>query len=260
MDFTTAADKTFIIAEAGLAHGGHLSTAKLLAVEAQKAGADAVKFQTWFHSDWEDLEQFKMSKDQWTELFDYCDDLGITWFSTPFDGEAIEFLDSLGMNIWKIPSGMVTNYLYLAKIRSIKPCRVILSTGMASVGEILDACSVFNYDCETLYCVSHYPADYSEIDLNCFITEQFDGISDHTVGIEIPIAAVALGATIVEKHFHLDFCTGCPDHACSLSATEFSWMVRSIRHVEQALQGDGYKEPTAHELQVRDAIRKRMGA
>ena len=251
---------TFIIAEAGISHGGILERAMELAKAAKDAGADAVKFQTFFHDKWPDLNYVKLLKDEWLKLFNYCNSIGMKWFSTPFDFEAIEFLDMLGMDIWKVPSGMVTNYTFLEKLHSINPSYAIISTGMANEEEMLHAINIIDQDdtfTDILYCVSVYPAPIEEIDLG-LMEDYYDGISDHTKGIEIPIAAATLGAKIIEKHMHPENCPGCPDHACSLTPKQFKIMVKMIRNVEKAMQGDGTKKPTPSELKVRDKIRERM--
>ena len=252
--------ETFIIAEAGLAHNGLFEKAMELAIAARDTGANAIKYQTWFHDRWPDLEGFKFRKHDWYRLFDFCNSIGIKWMSTPFDFEAIEFLDVLGMDVWKIPSGMITNKEYLEKVASIQPDRIILSTGMATYaeeGKALDIIAPHVINIDVLYCVTAYPAPYDEIILD--LLQDYDGISDHSTGIEIPIASVALGAKIVEKHMHLAGCAGCPDHACSLTPDQFNEMVCAIRNVEKALNATGTEKPTKSELKVRDTIRERMG-
>lgn len=256
----------FIVAEGGINHNGNLETAKQLASIAKNCGASAVKYQAWFHDQWPELNHLKFTKQEWITLFAYCDSIGMKWFSTPFDFEAIDFLKSCGMDIWKIPSGKITNGPFLDRISSVAgPMdRMIISTGMADQLEstwiIMQLAKKFDRNkMKILHCVTGYPAKFEEMNLRIFKdSDWYDGLSDHTLGIEIPIAAVALGATIIEKHLTLNRNQDGPDHRASLEPQEFKEMVRCIRNVELAISGDGIKRPTSSELKVRDAIRERM--
>jgi len=245
----------FIIAEAGINHEGNIETAKSLANFARICGASAVKFQTWFR-DWPDLEYLKFTKDQWRELFAFCDSIGFPWFSTPFDIEAIHFLKECGMRTWKVSSGMMVNEPFLYELRKvIGEDRLIISTGMSRESEIWNLMKFFRRP-ELLYCVSLYPADPGEIDLTQLKSKwYFSGFSDHTPDDEIAIAAVVLGANIIEKHLTLDRTLPGPDHQASLDPLQFANMVRRIRNVEQALRP---KPMSEREHAQREAIRKRM--
>lgn len=255
-----------IIAEAALEHQGDINKAFQMVDVAKDAGADYIKFQTFFGK-WEDLKQYEFTKNEWIILFDYCKQRKQKWISTAFDFEAIDFLKECGQTIWKIPSGMVTNYVYLGKILMMEPEWIILSTGMATEDEIFQAKRILHSNknddpqFDTLYCISSYPTSFDEIDLNAIdgYGNYNSGISDHSIGIEIPIAAVAMGAQVIEKHFTLDRNNGGPDVQASLEPDELKEMVKCIRNVELAM-GDGKKKPTDSELKVRDKIRKRMGA
>ncbi|MBQ9355214.1 MAG: N-acetylneuraminate synthase family protein, partial [Clostridia bacterium] len=225
--------KTLIIAEAGVNHNGSLETAKKLVDVAKECGVDIVKFQTAKldslvsknapmadyqkknigneESQKEMLKKLLLSFDDFVELAEYCKKVGIMFLSTPFDLESIDFLDSM-QGIWKVPSGEITNYPYLVKIAKTKK-PVIISTGMSNIEEITDALNVLKEngctDIKILHCTTEYPAPFEEVNLNVMETlkKQFGyevGYSDHTKGIEIPLAAVAMGATVIEKHFTLD--------------------------------------------------------
>jgi len=268
--------KTLIIAEAGVNHNGSLSLAKQLAQTAQKAGVDIVKFQTFKAENLvtktakkakyqventkgrdgqlQMLKALELSYDDFAELKAYCETIGIQFLSTPFDGESIAFLDRLGMPFWKIPSGEITNYPYLRQLaQTRKP--VILSTGMATLLEIEAAVAVL-WQCGTkeiqlLHCNTEYPTPFEDVNLSAMETMRKAtglpvGYSDHTQGIEVPIAAVAMGATVIEKHFTLDKTMDGPDHKASLSPEELTAMVTAIRHIEQAI-GSGIKEPSPSE-------------
>ncbi len=283
--------RTFIIAEAGVNHNGSLELAKKLAEKAKEAGADAVKFQTFKAeevissrapmaeyqkknlgkemSQIEMIKKLELSYEDFKILKGYCDEIGITFLSSPFDVESARFLASLGMEIFKIPSGEITNYPLLKEIGSYGK-KVILSTGMADLGEIEDALDVLissgtkREDIIVLHCTSEYPAPYEEVNLKAMLTikEAFKvkvGYSDHTEGIEIPIAAVALGAEVIEKHFTLDKSLPGPDHKASLEPHEFKRMVEAISNVEKAL-GNGIKKPSPSELKNRKVVRKSIVA
>ncbi len=258
----------FIIAEGGLNHNGNLETAKQLASIAKDCGASSVKFQTFFHDKWPELNHLRFTKQEWVALFAYCDSIGMKWFSTPFDFEAIDFLKSCGMDIWKIPSGKAEERWFIEKICEVsKPTDIyIASTGMCDKDEIMELKYSFKTGCRArvtlLHCVSSYPTKVKDVNLKAMCTMRNDfscdiGLSDHTLGIEIPIAAVALGATIIEKHLTMNRNQDGPDHRASLEPNEFKEMVRCIRNVELAI-GDGIKKPTPSELKVRDLIRERM--
>lgn len=281
--------RVLIIAEAGVNHNGNLGLAFQMIDAARKAGADIVKFQTakpelviskyaakaaYQKSTTNEAEsQLEMCKkihlkfDDYILLKDYCKRSGIGFLSTPFDLESIDFLDQLGIPLWKIPSGEITNLPYLIRIaKTHKP--IIMSTGMCNIEEIEAALNILeNYgagEIALLHCTTEYPAPYQDVNLNAMVTlkERFHlkiGYSDHTSGIEIPVAAVALGAEIIEKHFTLDKNMEGPDHKASLSPEELTQMVISIRNVEMAL-GNGIKDISKSELKNRDVARKSIVA
>ena len=269
------AKKVLIIAEAGVNHNGSLDIAFKLAEAAKKAGADCVKFQTFKaealvvrHAAQAEYQkrntveelQIKMLKklelgyEEFRELKKHCDEIGICFISTPFDRDSISFLEGFDMPFWKIPSGEVTDLPYLMQIGTTgRP--VIMSTGMCTMEEIWDAIKALRLagteDIRLLHCNTEYPTPYEDVNLNVLKTlrERFGvevGYSDHTRGIEVPIAAVALGATVIEKHFTLDRNMEGPDHKASLEPDELKQMTESIRHIEKAL-GRSEKEPTESE-------------
>lgn len=277
--------KTLIIAEAGVNHNGELKIAKQLAKEAKRCGADIVKFQTaklsslvsktakmaeyqkenigQEMSQREMLKKLLLSYDEFKELATYCREIGITFLSTPFDLESIDFLEELGCNMWKIPSGEITNLPYLEKIAKTHK-NIILSTGMCTIQEVEDAVNVLNQNdsgkITLLHCTTQYPTAYCDVNLKAMQTLQkkfgYDvGYSDHTQGIEVPIAAVAMGASVIEKHFTLDRNMEGPDHKASLEPEELMNMVRSIRNIEQAL-GTGEKKPVDAEIANKAVARK----
>ncbi len=268
--------KTFIIAEAGVNHNGSFELAKQLIDKAVWAGVDCIKFQTFNsknlvsaqaqkaeyqkkttdsnESQLDMLKKLELSHEQFKELKEYCNEKGIMFLSTPFDLESIDFLAELGVNIWKIPSGEITNYPFLRKIAKRKES-VIMSTGMCTLEEVCAAVKVLKEfgttDITLLHCTTEYPAPYDSVNLKAMITLQKEfgfkiGYSDHTNGIEIPVAAVAMGATVIEKHFTLDTNMEGPDHKASLEPDELKQMVLSIRNVEAAI-GDGIKQPSEAE-------------
>ncbi len=274
--------KTFIIAEAGVNHNGSTDIAKKLIDQAVNAGCDCVKFQNFIaenlasknaqkanyqnlttdaeESQLEMLKKLELSKEMTIELQNYCREKGIMFLSTPFDLESIDFLVSLNLPVLKIPSGEITNLPYLRKINSYKK-DVILSTGMSNIDEIQSALDILA-DCNVtlLHCTTEYPCPYEDVNLKAIQTmkEHFGvevGYSDHTEGIEIPIAAVAMGATIIEKHFTLDKNMDGPDHKASLEPQELKQMVQSIRNIEKAL-GDGKKNPARSEIKNIEIARK----
>lgn len=279
----------FIIAEAGVNHNGNLTMARQLVDIAAQAGADAVKFQTFTaehivtpgapkadyqlrvtnvgESQYAMLKKLELSEQDFAELKDYCEQKDILFLSTPHDQESIDFLDQLGVSFFKVGSGDITNIPYLRHVaRKRKP--IILSTGMATLGEVEEAVETIltegNKDLALLHCVSNYPARVEECNLRAIRTLSMAfnlpvGFSDHTLGIEISLAAVALGACIVEKHFTLDRMLPGPDHKASLEPAELISLVKGIRNIEKAL-GDGVKKPSLDELKNMVTIRKSLVA
>ncbi|MBN1840604.1 MAG: N-acetylneuraminate synthase [Campylobacterales bacterium] len=279
--------RVFIIAEAGVNHNGSLEIAKKLIDVASEAGADAVKFQTFKadklvsktaqKADYQkettgvDESQYAMIKklelDEMAhhELIKHCQSKKILFLSTPFDHESITLLHGLGMNIFKIPSGEITNLPYLRQIGSFGK-EVILSTGMADLGEVEDALDVLvsagtpKENITILHATTEYPCPMDEVNLKAMQTMSHAfgvnvGYSDHTQGIEIPIAAVAMGATLIEKHFTLDREMPGPDHKASLEPDGLKAMVKALRNVEKAL-GDGIKKPSKSEAKNIGIARK----
>lgn len=275
----------FIIAEAGVNHNGSLELAKKLVDAAKDAGADCVKFQTFVsknivsknavkaeyqkqqtepeESQQDMLKKLELSFDEFVELNEYCKSKSIEFMSTAFDFDSIDFLDGLKMGTWKIPSGDITNLPYLIKIANLnKP--VILSTGMSTMEDIRSAIKALKEngaaELTVLHCTTEYPTPFEDVNLRAMntIKEEFGvkvGYSDHTKGIEVPIAAVALGATVIEKHFTLDRNMEGPDHKASLEPNELKAMVDSIRHIELAL-GNGMKQPAESEKKNMAVARK----
>lgn len=280
---------TKIIAEAGVNHNGSIELAKQMIEEAARAGADYIKFQTFKpeklvskyaqkadyqkkttgnnESQLQMLEKLALSYDDFVELKKYCEQIGIGFLSTPFDEDSIRFLDSLDMDFWKIPSGEITNYPYLVQIAQTGR-DIVLSTGMCEMDEIADAMKVLKENgagnISLLHCNTEYPTPYEDVNLLAMkqmrtAFKKQVGYSDHTVGIEVPIAAVALGAEIIEKHFTLDKNMEGPDHKASLEPQELAQMVSAIRHIEKSL-GDGNKKRTASEQHNIAAARKSIVA
>jgi N-acetylneuraminate synthase len=279
----------FIIAEAGVNHNGDMAMARRLIEEAARAGVDAVKFQTFTaerlvspdapkadyqlqttdtsETQFEMLRRLELSLPEHRELIYHCQQRGILFLSTPFDEISADFLENLNIAGFKIPSGELTNLPLLEHIaRKGRP--VILSTGMARLSEVDEAVQAIrhsgNEQLAVLHCVSNYPAEPGAVNLRAMHTlaTAFQvpvGFSDHTLGIEIPIAAVASGACIIEKHFTLDKTLPGPDHPASLEPEELIAMVRSIRNVEAAL-GHGRKEPAASEASTAAVARKSIVA
>ncbi len=283
--------RTFIIAEAGVNHNGKIELAKRLIDVAVNAGADAVKFQTFkaeeviskfapmaeyqkrnisdYESQLDMVRALELSYTDFETLKDYCDKKGIIFISTPFDLHSARFLRDLGLEIFKIASGEITNYPLLREIGSYKK-KVILSTGMSDLGEIEDALNVLmengtrRENITILHCNTEYPTPYEDVNLKAMLTirEAFKvnvGYSDHTTGIEVPIAAVALGATVIEKHFTLDKNLPGPDHKASLEPNELTAMVEAIRNTEKAL-GNGIKKPSQSEIKNMNIVRKSIVA
>ncbi len=271
-------NKTIIIAEAGVNHNGSLDVAMALIDQAALAGVDYVKFQTFKaeklvtnsakkaeyqiqntgnnDSQFQMLKKLELNEVDHYLLKSHCDQVGVKFLSTAFDLESIDFLYELGIDFFKVPSGEITNYPYLRKIAQ-KGLPVVLSTGMCTLGDIEQAISVLkrygldHSQISILHCTTEYPTPMTDVNLNAmhaircaFQTEV--GYSDHTKGIEVPIAAVALGARIIEKHFTLDRNMEGPDHIASLEPVELASMVRSIRNIEDAM-GSGVKLPSISE-------------
>ncbi len=265
----------YIIAEAGVNHNGSFDLACKLVDAAKDAGVDCIKFQTFKSenlvsrsaqkaeyqkkatgdgSQVDMLKKLELSFEEFIELKDYCDKVGICFLSTPFDFESITFLNSVDMPFWKIPSGEVTNYPYLVALaKTGKP--IVMSTGMCEMWEIDEAIKVLRKngttDIKLLHCNTEYPTSFADVNLKAMQTMRESlglevGYSDHTKGIEVPIAAVALGATIIEKHFTLDRNMDGPDHKASLEPDELKLMVDCIRNVEMAL-GSKEKAPSESE-------------
>lgn len=282
-------NRVFIIAEAGVNHNGDIRLAKKLIDVAKEAGADAVKFQTFKaelgisqfaekaeyqkertgneESQLDMVKKLELSFDDFSELKAYCEAKGILFLSTPFDFESILFLNELNMPIFKIPSGEITNLPYLIKVANTeKP--VIMSTGMCEMNEIKEAINILKQNgakhITLLHCNTQYPTPFEDANIKAMIDlKKYFGLpvgySDHTLGIEAPIAAVALGAEVIEKHFTLDKTMEGPDHKASLEPEELKAMISAIRHLELAL-GDGIKKPSSSELANKVIARKSIVA
>lgn len=280
--------RTLIIAEAGVNHNGYINIAKRMVDAAKKAGADVVKFQTFnveglvtksagmaaYQKENTGIEQTQeqmlaklaLSKGEFIELAEYCDKAGIAFLSTPFDIDSIHFLNEI-QNLWKIPSGEITNYPYLVEIAKTGK-DIIVSTGMCEIEEIDAALRVLNSNgagrISILHCTTSYPTPMKDVNLKAMITMRDRyrcsvGYSDHTKGIEVPIAAVAMGAEVIEKHFTLDRNMEGPDHKASLEPKELAMMVSSIRNIEKAL-GNGIKEVSESERANINIARKSIVA
>ena len=283
--------KVFIIAEAGVNHNGKLDLACKLVDAAMEAGADAVKFQTFkpekvvskfaekakyqkettdaAESQLDMIKKLDLGYEAFVELKKYCDKKGIVFLSTPFDLDSIEFLDQLGLDIFKMPSGEITNLPYLRKIGSLNK-QVIMSTGMANLKEVKEAldvlisCGTDKKDITILHCNTEYPTPFDDVNLKAMLTIKDElsmkvGYSDHTLGIEVLVAAVALGAEVIEKHFTLDKNMEGPDHRASLEPDELKAMASAIRNIEKAM-GDGIKKPSPSELKNKPIVRKSIVA
>ena len=284
--------RTLIIAEAGVNHNGDIAKAKALIDKGAEAGVDFVKFQTFKASNlvtkqakraayqdkntqdndsqYEMLKKLELSQAVHQELIDYCTKKGVQFLSTGFDFESLEFLAGLGITIAKIPSGEITNLPYLRKVATLFP-EVILSTGMANITEIKDAVKVLTDNgvskdkITVLHCNTEYPTPMEDVNLKAMLHIQRGlgvpvGYSDHTLGIEVPIAAVALGATVIEKHFTLDKTLPGPDHKASLEPEELKAMVSAIRNIEKAIGGSGLKEVSKSEAKNKPIARKSIVA
>lgn len=283
--------RTFIIAEAGVNHNGSIDLAKKLVDVAVAAGADAVKFQTFKaeslvrksaqkadyqkqntladETQYEMLKKLELDENAHRELIRHCKEKKIMFLSTPFDHDSIDLLSGFEMPIFKIPSGEITNLPYLRHIGRLGK-EVILSTGMADLGEVEDALDVLmqagvpKEKVTVLHATTEYPCPIDEVNLRAMQTMHAAfgvkvGYSDHTQGIDVPIAAVAMGACVIEKHFTLDRTMDGPDHKASLEPGELMAMVQAIRHIDQAM-GDGIKRPSVSELRNIKVARKSIMA
>ena len=284
-------DEVFIIAEAGVNHNGSIDLAKKLIDVASSAGANAVKFQTFKaenlatksaekatyqkettnieESQFDMLKKLELNIEMHTELISYCDNKKIIFLSSPFDHESIELLEDLGLEIFKIPSGEITNIPYLRKIGKLKK-KIILSTGMSNIDEVKNALNVLinagtkKNDITVLHANTEYPTPMEDVNLRAMVKmgQVLDvnfGYSDHTLGIEVDIAAVAMGAKCIEKHFTLDCKMDGPDHKASLDPDQLKAMVKAIRNIEFAL-GSGVKKPSNSELSNKKLVRKSIVA
>lgn len=283
---------TLIIAEAGVNHNGSIEIAKKMVDVAVDAGADIIKFQTFKtnnlvskgaklaeyqrhnigesdNSQYEMLKSLELSEQDHEELILYCRNKGICFLSTAFDLDSIDYLHSLGLKLWKIPSGEITNYPFIRKIAEYKE-NIILSTGMCVEQDIINAVDliymfgVSKEQITVLHCNTQYPTPFEDVNLKAMLTIKHNlglnvGYSDHTMGIEVPIAAVALGASVIEKHFTLDRSLPGPDHKASLEPKELKSMIKAIRNVEKAL-GCGEKIITPSEYPNIAVVRKSIVA
>ena len=281
--------KTLIIAEAGVNHNGDLNTALILCKAAKDSGADVVKFQTWIteniitksvkkadyqqentknnDSQFDMLKKLELSQEDFRKIKAYCDEIGITFASTADDKESLDFLVDLGIPFIKIGSGEIGNVSYLRYMGS-KNKPIILSTGMSTLEDIDLSIKALKEggakDITILHCTTNYPCPFDSVNLNAIDTlkQRYElpvGYSDHTKGIEVAIAAVAKGATVIEKHFTLDCKAEGPDHLASTEPEEFKKMVNSIRNIEKAL-GNGEKLPTSDEVNISKVVLKRIVA
>jgi N,N'-diacetyllegionaminate synthase len=284
-------NRTFIIAEAGVNHNGSLDMALQMVDVAASVGADAVKFQTFKaekviaahapkadyqkettdsgESQLEMVRKLELDETAHIRLLTRCQEKGIQFLSTPFDLDSIDLLVRIGLNIFKIPSGEITNLPYLRKLGALNK-QIILSTGMADMGEIEDALGVLINsgtpleNITVLHCNTEYPTAFEDVNLKAMQTigNAFGvaiGYSDHTPGIEVAIAAVAMGAAVIEKHFTMDRDFPGPDHKASLEPGELKAMVQAIRNIEKAL-GDGIKKPAPSEYKNKPIVRKSIVA
>ena len=285
--------RVIIIAEAGVNHNGDINKAMQLIDKAVEASVDYIKFQTFktelcisknavkadyqientqnsSESQLEMVKKLELSFDQFIELEKYCNQKNIKFLSTGFDSESLTFLAQLGVTIAKIPSGEITNLPYLKQVASLFP-EVILSTGMATIDEIKDAVKVLTDNgvskdkITILHCNTEYPTPMEDVNLKAMLHIQRElglpiGYSDHTLGLEVPIAAVALGATVIEKHFTLDKTLPGPDHKASLEPDELKAMVSAIRNIEKAIGGSGLKEVSKSEEKNKPIARKSIVA
>lgn len=281
---------TIIIAEAGVNHNGDIALAKKLIDAAAVAGVDYVKFQTFIaenlviqkakkadyqikntandDSQLNMLKKLELSKESHYELIDYCNKKGVKFLSTAFDFDSIDFLSDK-IDFYKIPSGEITNLPYLERVAKLG-LPIIMSTGMATLKEVENALLILanngikRENITVLHCNTEYPTPMEDVNLSAMLTIERElgvsiGYSDHTLGIEIPIAATALGAKVIEKHFTLDKNMDGPDHAASLEPNELIAMVKAIRNIDQAM-GDGVKKPSKSELKNIPIVRKSIVA
>lgn len=284
--------KTIIIAEAGVNHNGSIELAKKLVDAAAEAGADYVKFQTFKankiaskqaqkaayqkqstdvrESQLDMLKRLELDENAHLELIAYCKEKNIAFLSTAFDFESIELLQKLGITLGKIPSGELTNLPFLRKMAKAFP-EIILSTGMANMEEVkatinaLFQAGTKKENLTILHCNTEYPTPFQDVNLKAMLTIEKElnvpiGYSDHTLGIEIPIAAVAMGAKVIEKHFTLDRNMEGPDHKASLEPSELKTMIASIRNIEMALSGTGDKLTSNSEQKNKEIARKSIVA
>ena len=284
--------KTIIIAEAGVNHNGSIELAKKLVDAAAEAGADYVKFQTFkankiaskqaqkaayqkqstgvSESQLDMLKRLELDENAHLELIAYCKEKNIAFLSTAFDFESIELLQKLGITLGKIPSGELTNLPFLRKMAKAFP-QIILSTGMANMDEVkatinaLFQAGTKKENLTILHCNTEYPTPFQDVNLKAMLTIEKElnvpiGYSDHTLGIEIPIAAVAMGAKVIEKHFTLDRTMEGPDHKASLEPSELKTMIASIRNIELALSGNGDKLTSNSEQKNKEIARKSIVA
>lgn len=273
-------NRTLIIAEAGVNHNGSIELAKKLVEKAKEAGVDYIKFQTFKasklvtkaakqaeyqqknigkegDSQYQMLKKLELSPEEHEVLIDYCHQLGIKFFSTAFDFDSIDYLHSLNLGLWKIPSGEMTNYPFLKRIAAYNES-TILSTGMCDMEDVRAAVEALyknglsKENLILLHCNTEYPTPFEDVNLKAMdaLRKEFGvevGYSDHTKGIEVPIAAVALGATVIEKHFTLGRNMEGPDHKASMEPDELKAMVSAIRNIEKAVGGDGTKHVSESE-------------
>lgn len=282
--------KTCIIAEAGVNHNGNIDTAIKLCDVAKEAGADVIKFQTWItekvitktvkqadyqitntgsnQSQFDMLKKLELSFDDFRKIKAHCDKIGIVFASTADEAESLDFLISIGIPFIKVGSGDIGNIPFLRYIGNKKK-PIILSTGMSAIEDIELSIKALKHYNKTaiislLHCTTSYPCSYDSVNLKAMITlkNKFRlpvGYSDHTLGIDIPIAAVAMGSTIIEKHFTLDRKMAGPDHLASLEPHELKQMVDSIRNIEKSM-GDGVKIPTDEEIDISKVVTKKIVA
>lgn len=284
-------NKVFIIAEAGVNHNGSVNLAMELVDIAVDAGADAIKFQTFKanklltnhahkaeyqlantsknETQFEMLRKLELDENSHLKLLEYCKKKKIMFLSTPFDSESIDFLNSIEMKIFKIPSGEITNLPYLKHIGSLDK-KLILSTGMSNLAEVRDALTILEQagtpkeKITLLHATTEYPCPFEDVNLLAMLTMKKEfgisvGYSDHTSGVEVAIAAAALGASVIEKHFTIDRKMEGPDHKASLEPRELKYMIACIRNISSSL-GDGVKKPSNSELKNMSVARKSIVA
>lgn len=278
---------SFIIAEAGVNHNASVEIAKKLVDVAKEVGADAVKFQTFKtgkvvtknakkaeyqiknsgeESQYEMIKSLELSDDEFREIARYAKYKGLIFLSSPFDIESVDLLNEIGVPAFKIASGEITNFTLLEYIaKKQKP--IIISTGMSTIGEVEEAINLiekYNKNIVLMHCLTSYPAKKEHANLNVIKTlkcafKKPVGFSDHTLGIEMSVAAVAMGSCVIEKHFTIDKDLPGPDHKASLEPHEFAEMVNSIRNVEKGM-GNGIKKPTDNEIKIKKLVRKSIVA